>query len=305
MALQINRSDVAGFIPTTLITGELFYNSADDKLYIGNPNATVSLVSDNPVTIEQRLSAVETQNVATTAVAATAPSNPNLGDLWYDTTDEQLRVYTGSEFELASDPYKLKTIGSAGVLPVTTTEFFQHIRFTPDADETTEGERFITAATIWAEQYTGQYFRITGIEEYFDDFPQQSNYLTTVKAPFVLKGGTTNSVTSIQYYNKDGVITTLDSLEYRLVNKHGKGYIRPAVQREWPTDVISGDSDVVIISYNTGKVPSDVPASVKSAILLIAASMFENRENEIVGQGIAMLKPIIAAKDLLHPYKVR
>lgn len=305
MALQINRSDVAGFIPTSLITGELFYNSADDKLYIGNPDTTVSLVSDNPATIEQRLSHVETQNVATTAVAATAPANPNLGDLWYDTTDEQLRVYTGSEFELASDPYKLKTVGSAGVLPVTTAEFFQHIRFTPDADETTEGERFITAATIWAEQYTGQYFRITGIEEYFDSFPKQTNYLSTMKGPFVLKGGTTNSISSVLYYNTDGVLTTLDSSQYRLINKHGKGYLRPAIQTEWPTDVISDDLDVVIITYNTGKVPSDVPASVKSAILLIAASMFENRENEVVGQGIAMLKPIIAAKDLLHPYKVR
>ena len=30
--VQINRSDVASFIPATLNAGELFYNSADNKL---------------------------------------------------------------------------------------------------------------------------------------------------------------------------------------------------------------------------------------------------------------------------------
>ena len=304
MALQINRSDVVGYIPTSLITGELFYNSADDKLYVGNPDTTISLVSDNPANIESRLAELESDSNHT-VVSTSEPSSPITGDLWFDSSISQLKVYTGTEFELANDPYKLTTVGSAGVLPVSTSEFFQHIRFTADAAETTEAERFLTSATIWAEQYTGQYFRITGIEEYFDTFPQQTNYLATVKAPFVLKGGHTNSITNVEYYNGDGVLTTVDSSKYRLINKHGKGYLLPAIQEEWPTDVVYGDSDVVKIQYNTGKTPSDVPASVKSAILLIAASMFENRENEVVGQGIAILKPIIAAKDLLHPHKVR
>lgn len=304
MALQINRSNVVGYVPASLVTGELFYNSADDKLFIGNPDTTVSLVSADPLDIESRLATLE-YNSNITTVAATAPSGGQTGDLWYDTVNEQLQVFTGTAFELANDPYKLNTVGSVGVLPVTTAELFQHIRFTADAAEITEAERFIASATIWAEHYTGQYFRVTGVQEYFDNFPQQTNYLKTVREPFILKGGTTNLISSVKYYNKDAVLTTVEPTQYRLINKNGKGYLRPALQTEWPTDVVYGDSDVVIVSYTTGKVPGDVPSPVKSAILLIAASMFENRENEVVGQGIAILKPIIAAKDLLHPYKVR
>ena len=304
MALQINRSDVAGFIPASLVTGELFYNSTDDKLYVGNPDTSVSLVSDNPTVIEQRLADLENASNLTT-VQGTEPTSAQIGDLWFDTSVSALKVYTGTEFELANDPYKLTEVGSAGDDPVSTDEFFQHIRFTPDADEIIEGQRFIKSATIWAEQYTGRYFRITNIEQYFDTFPQQTNYLATVKAPFVLRGAKCNSISTVEYYNGDGVLTTVDSSKYRLINKNDKGYLLPAIQEEWPTDVVYGDPDVVRIQYNTGLIPSEVPASIKSAILLIAASMFENRENEVVGQGIAILKPIIAAKDLLHPYKVR
>ena len=104
--------------------------------------------------------------------------------------------------------------------------------------------------------------------------------------------------------DNNGELQTMSPSDYRIVNKNGKGRLLPAIGKDWPTEV-HGDQDVIRIVYNTGLLPNDVPASVKSAILLIAASMFENRENEVVGQGIAILKPIIAAKDLLHPYKVR
>ena len=303
-SVQINRSNTASYVPATLNAGELFYNSADDKLYIGNLDLSVTLVTADPADIESRLASLEVEANATT-VAVVAPSSPSTGDLWFDSSISQLKVYTGSEWELGNDPYKLTTVAASGLLPITTAELFQHIRFTPDAAETTEGERFINSATIWAEQYTGRYFKLTDLIEYHDDFPAQTNYLQTVKNPFILKGSDAVSVASITYYNNDAVLTTVDASEYRIVNKHSKGHVLPSVGKFWPSDVISGDSDVVMVSYRTGLAPADVPASVKSAILLIAASMFENRENEIVGQGIALLKPIIAAKDLLHPYKVR
>lgn len=302
--VQINRSSVASFIPATLNAGELFYNSADNKLYIGNPDLSVSLVSDDPAVIESRIATLES-DIQNTTVAATAPTVFKTGDLWFDTTASQLKVYTGSAWELANDPYKIAAIGVSGTYPVSADEFFQHIRFTPDADETIEGERFIQAATIFAEQYTGRFFTVRTVEEYHDDFPKKTNYLETVKKPFILKGGNVNSVVSITYYNEDQTLTTVDAADYRLINKRAKGHIYPAIGKHFPEDVIKGDSDVVTITYNVGTTPADTPASIKSAILLIAASLFENRENEVVGQGIAMLKPIVAAKDLLHPYKVR
>ena len=71
--VQINRSDVASFIPATLNAGELFYNSADNKLYIGNPDSSVVLVADDPAVIESRLTALESDSHKHT-VSATAPT---------------------------------------------------------------------------------------------------------------------------------------------------------------------------------------------------------------------------------------
>ena len=304
MALQINRSDVALFVPSTLLAGEFFYNSADDKLYVGNPDSTVNLVSANPVDIESRIASLES-DTGHTVVSGTAPSTPTAGDLWFNTTEEQLYIYVDGAFQLANDPYKVAAVGVSGTFPVSSAEFFQHIRFTPDADETIEGERFIQAATLFAEQYTGRFFTVRTVEEYYDDFPKKTNYLETIKAPFILKGGSVNSIGSLKYYNNEQVEITVDASEYRLVNKRAKGHLYPAIGKHFPEDVLQGDADIVTLTYNVGTTPVDTPASVKSAILLIAASLFENRENEVVGQGIAMLKPIVAAKDLLHPYKVR
>jgi len=302
--VQINRSDVASFIPATLNAGELFYNSADNKLYIGNPDLSVNLVSDDPAVIESRIATLES-DIQNTTVSASAPTISKTGDLWFDTTESQLKIYTGSDWELANDPYRVAAVGVSGSYPVSADEFFQHIRFTPDANETLEGERFIQAATIFAEQYTGRFFTVRTVEEYYDEFPKKTNYLETVKAPFILKGGAANSIVSLTYYNQDQQEVTIPATDYRLVNKRSKGHVYPALGKYFPEDVLEGDSDVITLTYNAGTTPSDTPASVKSAILLIAASLFENRENEIVGTGIAMLKPIVAAKDLLHPYKVR
>ena len=304
MALQINRSSTAAYVPATLLTGEFFYNSADDILYIGNPDQSVSIVSNDPVDIETRLAAVENQ-AAGTYVDVTEPATPAEGALWYNADASQLQVYYSGAWVLANDPYLLTTVGSIGVLPLTTDSFFQHIRFTPDAAETTEAERFMTSATLWAEQYTGQYFRVTNVVKYMDAFPARKNYLLAIKQPIKLAGGIVNAVSSITYYNDEEVLTTLDSSTYRLLNKNGKGHILPSIGGYWPTDVLTGDPDIITVTYNTGMIPADVPSPVLSAILLIAASMFENRENEVIGQGIAILKPLIAAKDLLHPYKVR
>ena len=304
MALQINRSNVIGYVPASLLGGEFFYNSADDKLYLGNPDETVVLVSADPADIETRLTSLE-NNAATAVVSITAPSTGNAGDLWFNSDDSNLYIYVDDDWIIAYDPYRVAEVGISGTFPVPATDFFQHIRFTPTPEEIVEGERFIQAATIFAEQYTGRFFTVRTVEEYFDDFPKKTNYLETIKKPFNLKGGKVNSVSSVTYYNTDKQEITLDASEYRLVNKRAKGFLYPAIGEHFPTDVLQGDADIVKVTYNVGTSPTDTPVSVKSAILLIAASLFENRENEVVGQGIAMLKPIVAAKDLLHPYKVR
>tara|TARA_R110002074_G_scaffold79194_1_gene178787 strand:+ start:95 stop:643 length:549 start_codon:yes stop_codon:yes gene_type:complete len=179
--------------------------------------------------------------------------------------------------------------------PISTTELMQHLRFTADASELTEAEIMIGTATAFAEQYTGRKLSAQTVVMNFESL--SSN------APLKLTGGPVSSITSVQYYDSSFNLQTLT--DYRIIHRNGIGYLYPVIGGEWPTDVATADPETVTITYVVGMSSADAPSPVKSAILLIAASLWENRENEIVGTNIKSLKPILAAKDLLHPYKLR
>lgn len=306
MAIQIDRSNVAGYIPTTMVAGSFFYNEADNKLYVGESDGTPNLISTDVSVIEQRLAALEAQS--STTVSASAPASPTEGDLWYDTDDNILKIYVDGAWVVSTGSAE---VGALGAYPVTLDEFFRHIRFTPDALEEVDGLQFIAAATNYAENYTKRLFYNRNFNQYFDEFPvheklyRRSRRLTTT--PIRLFGSDVKSITSFQYYDQNGDLETLvESTDYRKINKNSVCYLHPSVSAEyWPTDAHDELHDIIEINYNAGPYPGEVPAAVKSAILLIAASLFENRENDIIGSGLTVNKPIIAAQDLLHPYKVR
>ena len=184
--------------------------------------------------------------------------------------------------------------------PVSTAEFMEHVRYTADASELSQAEMMLGSATAFAEQYTGRRFMTTTLVSNFDKFPTN-----TRKAPLAVLGGSVSSILSITYYDTDYVQQTLAPSLYRLINKNDRGFIYSAMGEEWPTNVATGEPDVITLTYSVGGSADSVPASVRSAILLIAASLWENRENEIIGSNIKSLKPSTAAKDLLHPYKLR
>jgi len=179
--------------------------------------------------------------------------------------------------------------------PISTQELMQHLRFTADSSELTEAAIMISTATAFAEQYTGRKLSSQTVVTSFETL--KSN------APLKLTGGPVSSITSFNYYDSSFNVQALT--DYRLIHRNGVGYLYPVIGEEWPTNVAPTDPETVTITYVVGMPPEDAPAPVKSAVLLIAASLWENRENEIVGTNIKSLKPIIAAKDLLHPYKLR
>ena len=306
-SVQINRSTVAGFIPSSLLAGEFFYNEADQILYMGTTDGSIDVVSYNAVDIQQRLAVLESQS--TTTVSATEPSAPTDGDFWYNSTNNVLYLYVNGEWQIASTAVGEQAVSGTGSFPVTLDEFYAHIRFTPSAEEELEGVSFIRAATLHAENYTKRFFYNRNFTMYLSEFPKvvqgaRNRRLST--APIRLIGTDVKSITSVNYYDKNGTQQTLDNTNYRLVNKFSTGYLHPSVSSEyWPTDCHDELEDIIEIEYNAGPSVGEVPAPVKSAILLIAASLFENRENDIIGSGLTVNKPIIAAQDLLFPYKVR
>ena len=298
--VQIQRSDVASYVPATLLVGVMFYNSADKRLYVGNASDVAVLVADNPDDISTRIAAMEAASDHTnhTYVQALAPTDHEEGDFWFDTTTANLMVWAGSEWSYA---VSIASSSVSGVYPVTTDNFFDHIIYTTsDQGEIDLATRLIASATAFAEAYTGRFFILRNVTHSYDSFPAMS---MGKKQPLTLIGGTANSVASVTYY--DSTFASQSVSSHRQIDKHSKSHIYPAMGSQWPTDVATGEPDVVSVTYEVGSLPADVPAPVRSAILLIAASLWEHRENEIVGTNIKSLKPVIAAKDLLHPFKLR
>jgi len=312
--VQINRSDVALYVPASLLVGVMFYNSADNKLYVGDATNQPVLINADADSIAAQLDAIEATNTAQdvqlaelastsqkTTVASVAPASAETGDLWFDTNSAQLYLFT-TEWVLANT-VDIVTEGLAGVYPVSADEFFDHIVYTPaDAGETNQAINMIAAATAFAEQYTGRFFIVRTVNQEFDCFPTSTN---GKKQPFKLLGGVASAVLSQTYYNNSYALQAQDSSNYRAVHKHGRTYLYPSMGQDWPTDAVMDEPSAISVTYTVGGLPSEVPAGVKSAILLIAASLWENRENEIVGQSLQSLKPSMTAKDLLHPYKLR
>ena len=297
--VQINRSGVVGHVPATLLSGAMFYNSADAKLYIGDVTNAPTLVSDNPLVIAAQITTLQQESRGTT-VSATEPTDALEGDLWFDLEAQQLKFYTTEWVQANAVPVVVS--GSPATFPVTTDEFFKHIVYTTgDQGELNMAITMIEAATNFAEQYTGRMFITRAMTQFFDRFPQTNG---NKKQPLILDGGVSQFVTSITYMDSHFLPVVLPSEKYRVLKRNGRIHIYPAMGTEWPVDV-ANEVDVINVSHIVGTASPAVPAPIKMAILLIAASLWENRENEIVGSNIKALKPVIAAKDLLHPFKLR
>lgn len=87
--LQVKRSAVAGKVPATtdLDLGELAVNTYDGKLFIKKSVSGVESI------IEIGSGGGGGTSGASIAISDTAPSSPSTGDLWWDSSVGQLRIY--------------------------------------------------------------------------------------------------------------------------------------------------------------------------------------------------------------------
>lgn len=193
--------------------------------------------------------------------------------------------------------------------PVTVDEAVEHLRLGPtvDDEEWLSVEQMISAATALAESICSrswmQTTKTVGYSRFPDSsWPKTGQYL-------LLPGGEVSSITSLKYYDTSDppVEKTLGSSLYRLVTGYGLPRVYPAMGESWPTDANSCEPDHITITYVVGDNDVlDVPAPVKSAILLIVGSLYEYREDGVIDNaGLALVRAPVAAKDLLHPYKMR
>lgn len=302
MASQILRSDVVGYLPASLAPGELFYNSADNVLYIGESDYTLELVSNDPGTVAAAIAQAEADLIALQAISnytivqATEPDNPNPGDQWYDTLNKMLMIWNGSAWATASPT--LAGDENTSDWPVTVAQIARHLKLgTTTADEDTELFNMMMAATHYCETIIKKGIALKDHEILLDNFPP-------LKEPIYLPQGSETDAATVGYWNSEDVWTVLDADDHRIVTKHGRSYIHPAMGTSWPTDCNCevGSVTVMYLAGNQGAYTSPI---IKQAVLLIIGALYENREDSVVDQGLTPTTVPLSARRLLSSLRTR
>jgi uncharacterized phiE125 gp8 family phage protein len=107
------------------------------------------------------------------------------------------------------------------------------------------------------------------------------------------------SVTSIKYLDRTGVEQTLAPADYT-VFAGAPGRIVPANRMSWPST--DDFPEAVAITFRCGFASKEaVPETLKTAILLQAATFYESRESVFIGSYSA--KPLPGVIDMLTPFR--
>jgi len=188
------------------------------------------------------------------------------------------------------------------VEPVTLAEARNHCRLVatgspdthPDDDFLT---RVIAAARQHAERWTRRTFVETEFTWSFDSFP--NGRLVLPRDPVL-------SITSIAYTDTSGNPQTFS--DYTTQFTESESVIVPNYGSDWPT--ARGHLGDVTVTFKAGYAPetsptdyrANVPASIKSAILLLVGHLYEHRSAVITDATVADVK--LAYESLLWPHRI-
>ena len=161
--------------------------------------------------------------------------------------------------------------------PLTTAEAKAHL-VVEHSDDDTLIDAQIAAARKLAETRTNRQLVQATYDWKIDRF---SDLMHLPKPPLV-------SVTSIKYIDTDGVEQTLDGAVYNVEADSVPGQIRLAYNQSWPSTRI--DVEPITIRFVAGYAnAAAVPEAIKRWMLLQIGSMYNSREDTVIGSGTSRL----------------
>jgi len=169
-------------------------------------------------------------------------------------------------------------VTAPAIEPLTIAEARDHLRIDND-DSNAIIRNLIRAARSYAETYQHRAL----IQQTWDITYSAFGDLEIPKAPI-------SSVTSVKYYDVDGVQQTLASSVYKVASAD-PSYITLDEDQEWPSVQPIIEPITVRIVAGYGTTAEDVPQMVRQAMLMLIAHWYENREASIIGVS-AMRAPI-------------
>ena len=186
---------------------------------------------------------------------------------------------------------KITVINPAGVGPVSLETARDHLRV-DSTDEDAYIAGLILAATSAAEAYSGLRLMTQTLEVRYDTFPADG----VIKIPAC----PVQSITSVQYYDADGVQQTLSASTY-WADTHGMSP-RVIAKGSFPA-VEAGRPSAVTVRFVAGYAdPALVPDGIKQAVLLTLGHFYENREAVQGSPGAVALEVPMTTKFLLDQF---
>ena len=182
--------------------------------------------------------------------------------------------------------------------PVSLAETKVHLRVeVPDDDTLITG--YIEAATGIAEEFLRRRLVEQTWRFYLDAFPANGSSILVPASPLA-------SISGFTYKDPEtGADTTVTASDYSVEAPSGpnpaRGKIVLAFEKEWPTareepNAVKFDA---VVGYGAA---SEVPAAIRSAILLLVGNLYANRESVVTGT-IASKLPM-SAEFLLSPFRM-
>jgi len=179
---------------------------------------------------------------------------------------------------------------------VTLAEMKLHIRHTlSDTSEDAFLNSLVEAATLEAEKYCNRALRPQTWKLLLDWFPD-CREIEIPMAPIT-------AVSSVVYYDSAGSPVTMSGADYQVdIQREPARIALASALQTWPiTD--SDKINAVEITFTCGyATAADVPAGIKHAVKMAAASMYSNREDEVQGQGFG--KTDRTFERMLYPYRL-
>lgn len=169
--------------------------------------------------------------------------------------------------------------------PLDLIEVKRHLRLEPDfGDDDAYLNTLITEGREYAENYTRRSLITQTWQQNLWRFPGTLGCIELDQSPV-------QSVTSVKYIEQTaGVLTTIDSSKYLVDTASQPGWISPAYDEYWPSDVRHQHNGVQIVFVaGFGDAASDVPERIKRAILLYCGFYYCNREMGKVPEAVNRL----------------
>jgi len=87
------------------------------------------------------------------------------------------------------------------------------------------------------------------------------------------------NVTAVKYYDTDGVLQTDDFNNYQVFGTESYTVISPKTGFSWPTTQQRSDAIKIEYEIGFGDATTDVPETIRHALMLLIGHWYDNREN--------------------------